>query len=124
MNEPEGGGGQGPVKPISRTKAKQLRSLHTVAINKMTDGRDRALKETSEELQLTRQKLTNASAVLEAVVRRHGPQTFDRKDIQSICARGHIQFDVTPTRITVRLRSEPLGVEGLDTNENGKQDTV
>jgi len=82
-----------------------------VEINRMTDGRTRALEEASAELQLLRRKLTNACAVLEAIVRRHGDQVFDRKDIETVCSRGRVQFDVMPDRIKLRLADDPRLVD-------------
>ena len=113
----DNGGEEKRIKPpqlrhISRSEAKKLRNLNTVHINHLTDGKQRALEEASAELQVLRQKLANASAVLEAVVRRHGAQVFDRKTVQSVCARGRVQYDVTPDRITVRLLDDPRLVDG------------
>jgi hypothetical protein len=99
------------VRNLSRSEAKKIRALTNVHINKLTDGRDRALEETSKALQEERQKTANACALLEAIVRRHGAQAFDRQTVQSVCARGRVQFDVTADRITVRLREEPRLVD-------------
>jgi len=99
------------LRSLSRSEAKKIRSLHTAEINRLTDGKQRALEDTSADLQLTRRKLTNACAVLEAIVRRHGDQVFDRKVIESECSRGRVQFDVTPDRIKLRLADEPRLVD-------------
>ena len=94
------------LRSLSRSEAKKVRALHTAEINRLTDGKQRALEDTAAELQLTRRKLVNACAVLEAVVRRHGEQVFDRKVIESECSHGRVQFDVTPDRIKLRLADE------------------
>lgn len=115
------------IKPVSRASAKRLRALHTVHLHQMNDSQQRAIVDTSQELQETRQKLSaaeqklrqsdqklsNMLALLEAVVRRNGAQTFDRKGLESTCARGDVAFDVSEERIVVRLRDRPKGVDVL-----------
>jgi methyl coenzyme M reductase beta subunit len=106
------------LRSLSRSEAKKIRALNTVEINRMVDGKQRALEQTSEELQKTRQKLalatgklSNACALLEAIVRRHGVQVFDRETVQGICAKGRVTYDVTEDRITLRLLVEPRLVD-------------
>lgn len=99
--------------PLSRTRAKRLFNLHKSTINTMTDGKQRALEDASAELQRMRTMLANACAVLEAVVRRHGTQVFDRQSIESICAKGRIAWIVNGDRIGVKLRDEPQLVESV-----------
>jgi hypothetical protein len=123
MSEVELGAEAKSLKPpklrnLSRSEAKKLRNLHTADINRLTDGKQRALEETSAELQKTREalaqatrKLSNACALLEAIVRRHGQQVFDRATVQGICARGRVTYEVTQDRIVLRLLDEPRLVD-------------
>ena len=117
-----------PIKPLSKQNMKRIRALHTVAINQMTDGKERALKDASAELQESRkredklvaelkyakQMLQNSCALLEAVVRRHGKQVFDRSTVESVCARGQIKTEALGDRITLSLRDKPTLVDSLD----------
>lgn len=98
------------AKPLSRSAAKRIGRLTGVTINAMTDGKVRALEETGDELQRVRRDYANTRAILEAVVRRHGEQVFDRSDIEKSCMNGDIQFSVTENRITVRLTPKPSAV--------------
>jgi hypothetical protein len=98
-----------PHKPLSRTAGKRLFNGTKAAIHQM-DGAHQRLA--VEQAQLS-QKYANALAIIEAMVRRHGVQVFDRGLVQSVCARGNVTFEVTADRITVGLRPTPSVVENI-----------
>ena len=87
---------------LSKSKVKKLFNASLARVHQETSS-DRHARAELDEAQ---QRLSNACAVLEAVVRRHGPQTFDRAELESVCKFGSIAWDITPTRITLRLRSD------------------
>lgn len=98
------------AKQLSRSAAKRIGNLTIGTIHAMTDGKARALEQTSDDLQRVRRDYGNLRAIMEAVVRRHGEQVFDRSDIEKSCMNGDIQFSVTENRITVRLTPKPGAV--------------
>lgn len=88
-----------PPPKVSKTQGKKL--LNAVLVKSKQYATDyEAMQQREAETSL---KLANACAVLEAVVRRHGTQVFDRKEVEGRCASGRIKWDVTPDRITLRL---------------------
>lgn len=95
------------AKPLSRSAVKRIGRLTGVTINAMTDGKSRVLEETSEELQRVKRDYANVRSLLEAVVRRHGEQVFDRGDLETVCKHGNVEFSVAETRVTMRLRAKP-----------------
>ena len=105
-------------RALSRSAAKRYFNLHKSTADSLTDGKSRALIETSEELQRVRQKLSDAegqlamaAALLEATVRRHDTQVFDRRVVQKDCARGDVAIEMTADRITIKLRTRPRAIE-------------
>lgn len=98
----------------SKQSLKRLHNLNSVALKQITNGQERRLSDVCSDLEKARReiallnaRLLSAAQLMEAVVRRHGVQTFDRQTVQSICKRGWVEFDLTDDRIAVRLRSEP-----------------
>jgi hypothetical protein len=104
-------------RALSRQEAKRIRNLNTVAINQMTDGRERQFADMAAELKREKLQKANALAVLEACVRRYGQLAFDRSVIQGICARGRVSFDVRPDRITVALIPELVDMNAIVESE-------
>lgn len=87
------------VVSLSKTRAKRLQNAQEALV------RQRAAelaRQTGREADLS-QKLANACALLEAIVRRHGPQVFGRQELEQECGSGKIAFDVTDARITLKL---------------------
>lgn len=85
--------------PLSRTASKKL--LNAALTSAKQHGNDyEAMKQREAHKS---QQLSNACAVLEAVVRRHGTQIFDRGEVEGRCNAGRIKWEVTPTRITIML---------------------
>lgn len=99
---------QRPSKMVSKQFAKRLRNLHSVAINQMTGAQERTMKQLEADLAETRAKLSTASLIVEAMCTRYGPQTFDREALRD--QHAGLSFDVSPTRISVSVRS-PLVIE-------------
>jgi len=87
---------------LSKTATKRLLNASLARVHQETSA-DRKAR---AELGYVRQQLHNACAVLEAVVRRHGPQVFDRADLEGACKDGNIVWDVAATRITLRLKPD------------------
>jgi hypothetical protein len=87
-----------PVK-LSKTQGKKL--LNAVLVKSKQHSTDYEAMQLREAE--TSRKLSNACAVLEAIVRRYGTQVFDRKELEGLCAAGRIKWEVGPDRITLRL---------------------
>lgn len=103
---------ENPRKPISRASGKRLFNATKAAIHQM----DGAHQRVAVDHAALSQKYANALSIIEAMVRRHGPQVFDRGLVQSVCAHGNIAFEVTADRITVGLRPTPTVVENVGEN--------
>jgi hypothetical protein len=99
---------QKPQRNVSKQFAKRLRNLHSVAINQMTNGQERTLKQLEADLAETRAKLSTASLIVEALCTRFGPQTFERDSLRA--QHAGLAFDTSPTRITVSVRP-PMVIE-------------
>ena len=88
-----------PPPKLSKTQGKKL--MNAVLVKSKQHATDyEAMRQREAE---TSRKLSNACAVLEAVVRRHGTQVFDRKQLEGLCAAGRIRWEVTADRVTLRL---------------------
>ncbi len=97
-----------PPKPkMSKQMAKRLFNAHVSSIGQMDSRRQRLEVEHAE----LSHKYANALALLEAMVRRHGTQVFDRAMVQSVCAHGRVRYEQTPDRITVMLNPRPELIE-------------
>lgn len=92
-------------KGLSKTASKKVLSLVLAKTQEHATNYETMQQREQDALR----KLSNACAVLEAVVRRHGSQAFDRGEVESKCASGRIRWEVTPTRITVHL-NDPFAV--------------
>lgn len=104
------------MKPLSRTAAKRLMNASLARVNQETSAEKRRIAELENELRMIVHKVQDACAILEAVVRRHGQQSFDRKEIATTCARGRIAWELTPTRITLKLQEDNLDSSERDTS--------
>lgn len=87
------------VVSLSKTRAKRLMN----AQNALVRQRQRELDDEKSEVQSLKKHLGNALALLEACVKRHGPQVFDRQTVEQGCGAGRVTLDVTDKRITVKL---------------------
>lgn len=107
--------------PTSKTHAKKLLNLSKVLSNQVasqvSNEREEMLKAQVElrdrYLALERQ-YANALALLEAFTRRHGTSSFDRQTVQSLCARGQVEYTIDPERITVALRTIHVALDPDD----------
>lgn len=90
---------RGEPPKLSKTQGKKLMNAVLVQSRKHSTDYE-AMRQREAEAS---QKLSNACAVLEAVVRRHGTQIFDRKEVEGRCASGRIKWEVTPDRIAIHL---------------------
>jgi hypothetical protein len=103
-DQPQAEADGGNVVNLSKTRAKRLMNAQNTQIRQ----RLRELDNDKAELQALKKHLANACAILEAVVRRHGPQVFDRQAVEQDCGSGRVTLDITDKRITLRLKD---GVE-------------
>lgn len=113
-----------PPKTLSRQDAKRIRNLNTAAIARMTDDRDRVFETMKADLKAARVALNAANferakcmSLLEACVRRYGNLTFDRRLLESVCARGRVSIDIAGERgerVSVRMRDAPELVADAD----------
>jgi len=92
----------GNVVNLSKTRAKRLLNAQNAAVRQ----RMRELDHDKAEVQALKKHLANACALLEAVVKRHGPQVFDRQTVEQDCGSGRVTLDITDKRITLRLKDE------------------
>jgi hypothetical protein len=88
------------VKPFSKTQVKRAFNASMARVHQETDRDRRA----AVRLQHVIGQLGSALSVLEGVVRRHGPQIFDRAALEEL--RGNVTLDITAERITLRLKEE------------------
>lgn len=85
---------------MSRRAAKTIHADTRARVNQMTSGHER-LKEYAADLQ---HKLHSTNAALEAMVRRHGPQVFDRMELENLVGSNCLTADITDDRVTFKLK--------------------
>jgi hypothetical protein len=90
------------VIKMSRRAAKSIHSDTRARINQATNGHER-LKQRAAEMA---GQLRSARAMLEAIVHRHGPQLFEREEIERLLGSTRLFFDVTDKRLTIKLSDE------------------
>lgn len=106
--------GAADVIPMSRSRAKRLFNMHKAEINQVTDHTRHAAQreaETSKRLHQALEqeatasyKLGLATAVIEQLIRKYGPQTFPTQLLLDTAEHPNLAYDNQGASVHVLLR--------------------
>jgi len=95
---------------LSRQQAKRIENLIVADVKQRVGAEARRISELEQyvkslqsELRDTRYANARLQAVLEAMVRRHGRQMFDKQEVIEKCGRGRVQVVEDQYRFAVEL---------------------
>lgn len=107
------------AKRLSRSMAKRLMNLHRAEIQERTDTTKHqaqvladGVNDLRAQLATAEAKLKSATVMMFAMVRRYGPQTFERDALSEAARTAALLFDVSPERIVVRAGAAPCEAVG------------
>lgn len=104
---------------VSRQDAKRIRNLHMGEIARMTDGRERAYQELTDEVHKLQRQVEFAKrasdwlslVVLGCIQRFGGTLVFDRQQLMDVGAARELVPEVTDERVSVTSRAKLVAVE-------------